>query len=123
MLTRHAAVTCALLGASLLAGCDQLTGVAEQKSMDAEAIGYACRVSGKSPEDCMKENDAFNPSPILDGWKNADQDIKEGNITLGAGAAPAESSSEKPAEGEAGKEPAKKKEEGKPDAESKGNTH
>lgn len=63
-----------------LAGCDQLTGVADQKIADAEAIGFACRVSLKSPEDCMKENDTFSPSHILDGWKNADADIKAGKL-------------------------------------------
>lgn len=69
-----------LLGFLVLAGCDKLTGVADQKIADAEAIGFACRVSGKSPEDCMKENEAQSPSSILDGWKSADEDIKAGKL-------------------------------------------
>ena len=64
----------------LLAGCDKLTGAAEQKVADAEAIGFACRVSGKSPEACMKENEAQSPSSVLEGWKAADGDIKEGKL-------------------------------------------
>lgn len=72
----------ALLTLSLLAltGCDKLTGAADQQVANAEAIGFACRVSLKSPEDCMKENDAHSPSYILDGWKAADEDIKAGKL-------------------------------------------
>jgi hypothetical protein len=68
------------LGFALLAGCDKLTGAAEQKIADAEAIGFACRVSQKAPEACMKENEAQSPSSILDGWKSADEDIKAGKL-------------------------------------------
>lgn len=64
----------------LLAGCDKLTGAADQKIADAEAIGFACRVSQKTPEACMKENEAQSPSSILDGWKSADEDIKAGKL-------------------------------------------
>lgn len=64
----------------VLAGCDRLTGAADQKVADAEAIGFACRVSHKAPEACMKENEAHSPSSILDGWKLADEDIKAGRL-------------------------------------------
>ncbi len=64
----------------MLAGCDKLTGAADQKIADAEAIGFACRVSGKTPEACMKENEAQSPSSVLDGWKSADEDIKSGKL-------------------------------------------
>lgn len=81
-----------------LAGCDRISGVSEQKSFDAEAIGYACRVSLKKPEDCMKENEAYSPTSILTGWKNADKDIvgkvldpSMGQITAAAIGAPAAS--------------------------------
>lgn len=68
-----------LIGLLALAGCDKLTGKnpeQDQKSKDAVAVGYACRVSQKAPEACMKENEAQSPALILDGWKKADQDIK-----------------------------------------------
>lgn len=74
---RRASFLFALL---VLSGCDKLTGAADQKIADAEAVGFACRVSGKTPEACMKENEAQSPSSVLDGWKSADEDIKEGKL-------------------------------------------
>lgn len=67
----------------LLAGCDKLSGEADRKIADAEAVGFACRVSSKSPEDCMRENEVHSPSYILDGWKFADEDIKSGKLDPG----------------------------------------
>jgi hypothetical protein len=80
-----------------LAGCDRITGAADQKISDAQAIGYACRVSLKKPEDCMKENDGQSPTAILAGWKTADKDIQDNTLdpTMGASAVPADA--EKPA--------------------------
>jgi len=72
-----------------LAGCDKikaLTGGAaplDPKVLDAQAIGYACRVSKKPPEPCMKENDSQRPADILAGWKNADKDLKLKLIEIG----------------------------------------
>lgn len=105
-----------LLSFLALAGCDKLTGAADQKIADAEAIGFACRVADKQPEVCMKENDAFSPSSILDGWKSADEDIRDGKL---GGKSTTEASpevkdgeaatveGEKPAAGENPSEPAK----------------
>ena len=73
MMLRHAVLIIALA----TTGCDKITGVAQQKISDAEAIGYACRVSFKKPEDCMKENDAQSPTSVLTGWKAADKDIHD----------------------------------------------
>lgn len=78
----HTRISVMLLAALALVGCDRITGEANQKILDAEAIGYACRVSQKPPEDCMKENDAQSPSSVLDGWKAADKDIKENKINV-----------------------------------------
>lgn len=77
-----------MVPALFLIGCDKLTGAADQKIADAEAIGYACRVSQKTPEACMKENEAQSPSSVLDGWKSADKDIKEKAIDIGMGSRP-----------------------------------
>jgi hypothetical protein len=72
-----------------LTGCDKvksmlgMPAVFDPKELDAQAIGYACRVSKKQPEICMKENDTQSPSQILFGWKNADKDIKARVIELG----------------------------------------
>lgn len=77
-----------LLAALLLTGCDKFSGESDQKIYDAEAIGYACRISQKKPEDCMKENEAQSPSSVLDGWKAADKDIREKVIDVNLGARP-----------------------------------
>ncbi len=66
-----------LIAIFALVGCDRITGAGQQKTLDAEAIGYACRISLKTPEDCMKENETQSPTSILFGWKEADKDIKE----------------------------------------------
>jgi hypothetical protein len=73
-----------------LSGCDKITTmlgmptVLDPKELDAQAIGYACRVSKKQPESCMKENDTHSPSQILSGWKSADKDIKSKVIEAGS---------------------------------------
>ncbi len=73
-----------------LSGCDKIKSmlgmpeVIDPKVLDAQAIGYACRVSKKQPEACMKENDAQSPSQILSGWKSADRDIKSKVIEAGS---------------------------------------
>lgn len=67
-----------LLAAALpLAGCEMLSG--GDKGKDGESIGYACRLSDKLPEDCMKENSTYTPTSILTGWKRADTEKKEGS--------------------------------------------
>jgi hypothetical protein len=70
-----------------LAGCDRITGAADQKVSDAEAIGYACRVSFKKPEDCMKENDAQSTTSVLAGWRAADKDIQDKKLDPSMGTA------------------------------------
>ena len=72
-----------------LFGCDMITGAGDQKNLDAEAIGYACRVSQKVPEVCMKENETQSPTSILKGWKAADSDIEEQKIDPSMGKKPA----------------------------------
>jgi len=83
---RHAVIL--LIIAFSTSGCDRLTGVAEQKIYDAEAVGYACRVSLKTPEDCMKENETHSPSSVLMGWKSADKDITDRKLDPSMGANP-----------------------------------
>lgn len=111
MRTRRLLLLTAILA---LAGCDRITGKVDQKALDAEAIGYACRISLKAPEDCMKENDTHSPTSLLYGWKEADRDIKEKAIdpTMGknppaAPAAETKPAAEKPAEAAATPKPEK----------------
>lgn len=70
------------------------------KGKDGESIGYACRLSNKLPEDCMKENPAYTPTSILDGWKRAEKE-KKADPHLGTGEAKPEGEQATPAEGEA----------------------
>jgi len=65
-----------LITALGLVGCDRITGADQKKNLDAEAIGYACRISLKTPEDCMKENETYSPTSVLYGWKEADKDVQ-----------------------------------------------
>ena len=65
-----------LITALGLVGCDRITGADQKKNLDAEAIGYACRISLKTPEDCMKENETYSPTSVLFGWKEADKDVQ-----------------------------------------------
>lgn len=85
MRLRHALILIAIA----TTGCDKITGAADQKTSDAEAIGYACRVSLKKPEDCMKENEAQSTSSILAGWKAADKDIQDRTLDPSMGTDPA----------------------------------
>lgn len=78
-------------------GCDKITGAGEQKISDAEAIGYACRVSLKKPEDCMKENETQSTTSVLAGWKAADKDISERTLDPSMGSDPATAVILKPA--------------------------
>lgn len=68
------------------------------KGKDGESVGYACRVSSKSPEDCMKENGAYTPTSILNGWKAADKDVKDKKVDtqFGKGQPVAEAPEETP---------------------------
>ncbi|MBI5428845.1 MAG: hypothetical protein HY938_00105 [Nitrosomonadales bacterium] len=85
-----------LISALSLVGCDRLSGAADQKIMDAQAVGYACRVSQKTPEDCMKENEIHSPTYVLLGWKQADKEINERLLdpTMGKRAANAPAAAE-----------------------------
>lgn len=61
-----------------LAACElEIPGA---KAKDAAAMGYACRVSVKSPEQCMRENPKYPPVSILEGWQEADKDVKEKKV-------------------------------------------
>ncbi len=90
MLIRRALIV--LLIASATSGCDKVTGMfsgaVDQKTSDAQAIGYACRVSLKKPEDCMKENETQSTTAVLTGWKNADKDINERSLDPSMGTDP-----------------------------------
>lgn len=69
----HRSISLFLLAAALpLSGCEMLNG--SDKARDGESLGFACRISNKLPEDCMKENSTYTPTSILTGWKAADKE-------------------------------------------------
>ena len=75
-----------VLPALLLAGCEfEIPG---QKAKDAAAMGYACRISKKSPEQCMRENPNFSQTAVLDGWREADKDVKDKKVDTNFSAPP-----------------------------------
>ncbi len=93
-----------------LSGClDKLTGAANR---DAEAMGFACRISQKLPEQCIKDYPNYAPTSILAGWKAGDAEMKDknyGGAMRPAGAtmaqpAPADDGAEAPAPAEGKKE-------------------
>lgn len=97
-----------LLLALSLSGClDKLTGAA---SKDAEAMGFACRISQKLPEQCIKDYPNYAPTSILAGWKAGDAEMKDKNGGTippgGAMAAPGEDGAETPAPPAEGKKEA-----------------
>lgn len=112
----------------LLAGCNfEIPG---QKAKDASAMGYACRVSKKSPEQCMRENPTFSQTAVLEGWREGDQDIKDKKVDTNFSPPPPvviKPPTPEKKEGEAGAEGEKKPEgeappaegEKKPEAEAK----
>lgn len=67
-----------VLATLMLAGCDKIQGLIDTKAADAKAIGYSCRIAGKKPDECMAASPQAPQSYILQGWKKADEDIKEG---------------------------------------------
>lgn len=81
-----------LIAVFALSGCDKakqlIGGGPDQKTLDASAIGYACRVALKGPEDCMKENESFSQTALLEGWKAADRDINGGILDPSMGKDP-----------------------------------
>lgn len=97
-----------LLAAALpLGGCEMLAGA--DKGKDGESVGYACRLSSKLPEDCMKENDIYTPTSILEGWKRGEKEVREGKVGSLTGKSPS-------AEGESAPK-AEAKPEAKPEGE------
>lgn len=85
MRIRRSVLSIAILA---LVGCDRITGADQQKAYDAEAIGYACRISLKTPQDCMQENETHSPTSILYGWKEADKDVQSNIIDPSMGKNP-----------------------------------
>jgi len=71
-----------LLSVFIFSGCDQIEKITnpnkvDPKTLDDEAVGFACRVAKKGPEPCMQENEERSTSAILKGWTRADNAINK----------------------------------------------
>lgn len=76
-----------LLGALLLAGCEQLgfpdpAKVEAAREAEGRAIGGACRHSGRALEDCYKLNPKASKAAIYAGWRDMDAYMRENNIAI-----------------------------------------
>ncbi|MBV8468187.1 MAG: hypothetical protein JO218_19750 [Burkholderiales bacterium] len=56
-----------------LTGCDRLTKLANQAELNARAIGAACRLSGRSLEDCFQRNERVSKADIYAGWREMNE--------------------------------------------------
>jgi hypothetical protein len=62
----------------LLSACDRLADMLEmpnpvRENADAEAIGSACRQTGRSIEDCYALNPNAQKAAIFEGWKSMNE--------------------------------------------------
>ena len=84
---------CALLLAGLT-GCEEL-GIpdpekeAARKQAEGEAIGSACRQTGRALEDCFERNPKSPKAAIFAGWRSMNDYMTENNIPTVAPAMPA----------------------------------
>ena len=75
----------ALIGASLLAGCDMLgiesaEKVAAAREADGKAIGGACRYSGRAIEDCFALYKKADRASVVAGWRDMNDYMRENKI-------------------------------------------
>ncbi|QID18706.1 hypothetical protein G3580_14395 [Nitrogeniibacter mangrovi] len=89
---------------TVLTGCEEL-GIpdakkeAARKEAEGEAIGSACRQSGRALEDCYARNPKASKAAIFSGWRSMNDYMTENNIPT---IAPADEAPHEPPAGEAG---------------------
>ena len=112
------------LAATLLAGCDMLSGalgiespekVAAARDADGKAIGGACRHAGRAIEDCYMLNRKADTAAVFAGWRDMNDYMRENKIEPVPPQAAATQTSSTPSEDPATheKRPAKAAEAGK----------
>jgi hypothetical protein len=78
-----------VLAATLLSGCDALTGalgienpekVAAARDAEGKAIGGACRQAGRAIEDCYVLNKKADKAGVLAGWRDMNDYMRENKI-------------------------------------------
>ena len=79
---------CLALAAAMLplvSGCDRLADLLDipdpaRDAADAQAIGSACRQTGRSIEDCYALNPNAQKSAVFSGWKSMNDYMMEHNL-------------------------------------------
>jgi len=80
------ALLCAVLTIALT-GCEEL-GIpdakkeAERKQAEGEAIGSACRQTGRALEDCFDRNPKASKAAIFAGWRSMNDYMMENNMAV-----------------------------------------
>ena len=83
------ALAAAVLAATLLTGCDLLTGalgiespekIAAMREADGKAVGGACRHAGRAIEDCYALNKKAEKAAVFTGWRDMNDYMRENKI-------------------------------------------
>ena len=83
------ALAAAALAATLLTGCDMLTGalgiespekIAAMREAEGKAVGGACRHAGRAIEDCYALNKKADKSAVFTGWRDMNDYMRENKI-------------------------------------------
>jgi len=82
-------LTAIVLAATLLAGCDMITGalgiespekIAAAREADGKAVGGACRHAGRAIEDCYALNKKADRASVFAGWRDMNDYMRENKI-------------------------------------------
>ena len=83
------AAAAAALAATLLSGCDMLTGalgiespekIAAMREAEGKAVGGACRHAGRAIEDCYALNKKAEKAAVFAGWRDMNDYMRENKI-------------------------------------------
>ena len=83
------ALAAAALAATLLTGCDMLTGalgiestekIAAMREAEGKAVGGACRHAGRAIEDCYALNKKVEKAAVFTGWRDMNDYMRENKI-------------------------------------------
>ncbi|WP_269532757.1 hypothetical protein [Chitinimonas sp. BJYL2] len=65
-----------------LTGCDRVNELASQAKMNGQAIGAACRHSGRNLEDCYRRNARVSKADIFAGWKQMNEYMAKNSLDV-----------------------------------------
>lgn len=65
-----------------LGGCDRVTELINQQKLNGEAIGAACRHSGRALEDCFQRNPRIAKADIYAGWRQMNEYMTKNKLDV-----------------------------------------